>query len=145
VATEAVKLGTSPVYASLARFLAVYWGGYLAVLIFCGGRMLKTGSWRNYAGAGAGRDAVLSFGMGAFHFASQVAYGAGAYYLGRLGTTVGFAVMISASIIIANLFGFVTGEWKTAVRSSIRLLYLGLMVLIIAVLILAYGNKPVHG
>lgn len=145
VATEAVKLGTSPVYASLARFLAVYWGGYLAVLIFCGGRMLKTGSWRNYSGAGAGRDAALSFGMGVFHFSSQVAYGAGAYYVGRLGTTVGFAVMISASIIIANLFGFVTGEWKTAVRSSIRVLHLGLMVLIIAVLILAYGNSLVHG
>ena len=54
VATEAGKLCTSPVYASLARFLAVYWGGYVAVLIFCGDRMLKTGSWRNYAGAGAG-------------------------------------------------------------------------------------------
>lgn len=143
VATEAVKLGTSPVYASLARFIAVYWGGYLAVLIFCGGRMLKTGSWRNYAGPGAARDAALSFAMGAFHFTSQIAYGAGAYYVGRLGTTVGFAVMISASIIIANLFGFVTGEWKTAVRSSIRMLYLGLMVLIIAVLILAYGNSLV--
>jgi L-rhamnose-H+ transport protein len=143
VATEAVKLGTSPVYASLARFLAVYWGGYLAVLIFCGGRMLRTGSWRNYAGAGAGRDAALSFAMGAFHFTSQIAYGAGAYYVGRLGTSVGFAVMISASIILANLFGFFTGEWKTAVTSSIRTLYLGLIMLIIAVLILAYGNTLV--
>ncbi len=145
VATEAVKLGTAPVYASLARFIAVYWGGYLAVLIFCGARMLKTGSWRNYAGAGAGRDGALSFAMGAFHFTSQIAYGAGAYYVGRMGTTVGFAVMISASIIIANLFGFVTGEWKTAVRSSIRTLYLGLAVLIVAVLILAYGNSLVSG
>jgi hypothetical protein len=145
VATEAVKLGTSPVYASLARFIAVYWGGYLAVLIFCGARMLKTGSWRNYAGAGAGRDAALSFAMGAFHFISQIAYGAGAYYVGRLGTTVGFAVMISSSIILANLFGFFTGEWKTAVRSSVRTLYMGLIMLIIAVLILAYGNSLVSG
>lgn len=145
VATEAVKLGDSPVFASLARFIAVYWGGYLAVLIFCGGRMLKTGSWRNYAGPNAGRDAALSFGMGVFHFFSQVAYGAGAYYIGRLGTTVGYAVMISASIIVANLFGFITGEWKTAVRNSIHVLYLGLAVLIVAVLILAYGNGLVHG
>jgi L-rhamnose-H+ transport protein len=143
VATEAVKLGTAPIYASVARFLVVYWGGYLAVLIFCGGRMLKTGSWRNFAGAGAARDAALSFGMGAFHFTSQIAYGAGAYYVGRLGTTVGFAVMISTSIILANLFGFFTGEWKTAIRSSIRTLYLGLIMLIIAVLILAYGNSLV--
>jgi len=100
VATEAVKLGTSPVYASLARFIAVYWGGYLAVLIFCGGKMLKRGLGGIMPGAGAGRDAALSFAMGAFHFTSQIAYGAGAYYVGRLGTTVGFAVMISASIII---------------------------------------------
>ena len=143
VAAEAVKLGTQPVYASVARFLAVYWGGYIAVLTFCGGRMFKTGSWRNYVGPDAGRDGALSFLMGALHFISQIAYGAGAYYVGRLGTTVGFAVMISSSIIVANLFGFITGEWKTAVRSSIRTLYLGLAVLIIAVLILAYGNSMV--
>ena len=145
VATEAVKLGTSPVYASVARFIAVYWGGYLAVLIFCGARMIKNRSWTNYVGPGAARDAGLSFGMGVFHFTSQVAYGAGAYYVGRLGTTVGFAVMISASIIIANLFGFVTGEWRKAVRQSINVLYLGLAVLIVAVLILAYGNGLVGG
>ena len=52
--------------------------------------------------------------------------------MGRLGTAVGFAVMISASIIIANLVGFVVGELKATVRSSTRLLYLGLMTLIIA-------------
>jgi L-rhamnose-H+ transport protein len=143
VAEEAVKLGTLPIYASLARFLVVYWGGYLAVLIFCGGKMLRLGTWRNYAGPGTGRDAALSFMMGALHFTSQIAYGAGAFYVGRLGTSVGFAVMISASIILANLFGFITGEWKTAVRTSVRTLCMGLLTLIAAVVILAYGNTLV--
>ncbi len=122
------------------RFLAVYWGGYLAVLIFCGSKMLRKGTWKNFAGAGAGWDAVLAVLMGSLHFTSQFTYGMGAYYVGRLGTTVGFAVMMSASIILANLFGFVSGEWKTAVTSSIRTLFLGLGVLIVSVLILAYGN-----
>ena len=141
VAAEAVKLGTEPIYASVARFLAVYWGGYAAILVFCGGKMLKTGTWRNYVGAGAGRDAGLSVLMGTLHFTSQITYGMGAWYVGRLGTTVGFAVMMSATIIVASLFGFVTGEWKTAVRSSIRMLYLGLAVLVLAVVVLAYGNS----
>ena len=143
VAEEAQKLGTSPLFASIARFIAVYWGGYLAVLILCVSKMLKTGTWRNYAGVGSGRDAALSILMGVFHFTSQVAYGMGAYYVGRLGTTVGFAVMISASIMLANMFGFVTGEWKGAVRNSTRILFLGLASLIAAVLILAYGNSLV--
>jgi L-rhamnose-H+ transport protein len=141
VADEAQKLGTNPVYATLARFLALYWGGYLAVLIFCGAKMLRNGTWRNFAGLGAGRDAGLGVCMALFHFSSQLAYGAGAYYLGRLGTTVGFAVMISASVVLANLFGFMTGEWKKAVKEATRMLYLGLIILIVAVLILAYGNS----
>jgi hypothetical protein len=144
VATEAVKMGASPIFASFARFIPVYWGGYLAVLIACLSRLIKNRSWVNYGGAGAARDAALSFAMGVLHFTCQLAYGAGAYYIGKLGTTVGWAVMISSSIIFANLFGFVTGEWKAAVKKSVNVLYLGLAVLIVAVLILAYGNGMVQ-
>ena len=67
----------------------------------------------------------------------------GAYYFGRLGTSVGYAVRLAVSLIVANLFGFMTGEWNVATRHSINVLYLGLAVLIVAVVILAYGNSLV--
>ena len=144
VAQEATRLGAHPLFASLGRWIVLYWGGYLAVLIFAGSKMFKTGSWKNYARPGARRDAVLSVIMGSLHFSSQITYGMGVHYIGRLGTSVGFAIMLAVSIMLANLLGFVvTGEWKGAVRRSVLTLYLGLAILIVAVLILAYGNSLV--
>ena len=78
--------------------------------------------------------------MGLLHFASQMAYGFGAYYVGRLGTTIGYAIMIVGSLILANLFGFVMGEWRSAPKVSVHTLYVGLAILVAAVLTLAYGN-----
>jgi len=145
VAVEAERLGAHPIFASLGRFIPVYWGGYLAVLIWCGSRALNKGTWRKFGGSDAPRDAGLAALMGLLHFLSQLTYGMGAYYVGRLGTTVGFAVMVATSLILANSFGFMTGEWKMATKHSKHVLYLGLAILITAVLVLAYGNSLVSG
>ena len=48
--------------------------------------------------------------------------------------TLRFAIMIPASIVLANLFGFITGEWRLASKSSVRALSVGLVVLIVTVL-----------
>ena len=54
VAEEASRLGAHPAFASLGRWIVVYWGGYLAVLIFCGSKMFKTGTGRTTPGLGPG-------------------------------------------------------------------------------------------
>jgi hypothetical protein len=141
IANEVQMAGASPIFASLGRWIAVYWGGYLAVLIFCGAKMLRKGTWKRYTGPGTLHDAGLALLMGLLHFLSQLAYGMGAYYVGRLGTTVGFAVMVATSLIFANVFGFIVGEWRLAPKRSVNVLYVGLTLLIASVLVLAYGNS----
>lgn len=142
VAKEAARLGANEVFASLSRWLAMYWGGYLAILVFFGSKMLKQQTWKSYSGPGAGHDFGLAVLMGVFHFLAQIPYGMGAWYIGeKLGTTVGWAVNIACSLIVANLLGFITGEWRKAPRGSVNTLYLGLCVLVVAMVILAYGNS----
>jgi len=140
VAEQAQLMGISPIHASLARWIVVYWGGFLAVLVFCGAKMLRRGTWRMYAGPGSARDGGLAVLMGLLHFVSQMAYGIGAVYVGRLGTTIGYAIMVAGSLMLANIFGFVMGEWRAAPPAAVRRLYLGLAILVVAVLTLAYGN-----
>jgi len=48
---------------------------------------------------------------------------------------------VAFSLILANALGFLTGEWSKAPRSSVATLYLGLGILALAVVILAYGNS----
>jgi L-rhamnose-H+ transport protein len=141
VEAAAANLGANPIFATLSRWLAMYWGGYLALSIVFGSKMLKRKTWRNYSGASAARDFGLAVLMGGLHFLAQIPYGMGTFYLGRLGTTVGWVVNIAFSLVVANLLGFITGEWRTAVALAKKIIVLGLTVMMVAVLVLAYANS----
>jgi L-rhamnose-H+ transport protein len=141
VGAAAVRLGASPVIAGLGSWMLVYWGGFLATFLWFGSQQLRKGTWRNNFGPGALHDTGLAIAMGLLWFLAMIPYGMGAFYLGRLGTSVGWAINIAASLIIANALGFLTGEWKAAPAISKRMLVGGLAVLIIAMALLAKGNS----
>jgi L-rhamnose-H+ transport protein len=143
IASKLEGLGTRPLLASLVRWIPVFWGGYAAVIIFCGYAMAKNGTWHNFRKPGTGLDFTRAVCLGSLSFAAQGLYGMGASSLGLLGTSVGYAVFLSLSIIVALAFGFMIGEWKQASRRSTNTLYLGVGVLITAVTILAYGSSLV--
>jgi len=141
VGVAAQKLGASPVISGLGSWMLVYWGGFAATLLWFGGLQIRRGTWRNNFGTGALHDFGLAIWMGVLWFLAMIPYGMGAYYLGRLGTSVGWAVSIAASLIVANTLGFFTGEWKTASSRSRNVLFAALAVLIAAMVLLAKGNS----
>ena len=79
--------------------------------------------------------------MGVIWFVATIPYGMGAYYLGRLGTSVGWAVYMAFTLLVANIFGFMTHEWTGAPARSRKTLYAGLSVLVAAIVVLAIGNS----
>ncbi len=140
VGSEAIQLGASPVFSTLASWLPVFWGAAAALFLWFGGLQLKRGTWRKNIGTGAAHDWVMGLVMGAIWFVATIPYGMGAYYLGRLGTSAGWALNIAFSLLVANVFGFATGEWKDAPRRSLRTLYSGLGILMAAIALLAAGT-----
>jgi L-rhamnose-H+ transport protein len=140
VGAAAQRLGASPVISGLGSWMLVYWGGFLATLLWFGGLQLRRGTWRKNFGPGAVHDFGLAVWMGVLWFLAMIPYGMGAYYLGRLGTSVGWAISIAASLIVANSLGFFTGEWKSASPRSRNVLFVALAVLIAAMVLLAKGN-----
>ena len=143
IADEARKLGAAPVIATLGSWMPVYWGGFTANLLWFGGAQIRNGTWRRNFTSGAGHDWWMALLMGTVWFLAMIPYGMGAYYLGRLGTSVGWAISIASSLVVANIFGFATGEWKGASRTAIRRLYLGLGILIAAMAVLGLGNSMI--
>jgi L-rhamnose-H+ transport protein len=67
-------------------------------------------------------------------------YGIAAASLGRWGVVVGWPLFISLSIVVGNLWGLWKGEWKGAPKAAGSLLKKGLVVLLIAVVIIAFSN-----
>jgi len=143
VGDEAQKLGVSPVYSTLTSWMPVFLGATFALLLWFGGLQIKRGTWRRNVGPDAGHDWLMGVLMGIIWFLATIPYGMGAYTLGRLGTSVGWAVNIASSLLVANVFGFLTHEWKGAPVKSIRTLYAGLAVLIGAIVLLAVGSAMI--
>ena len=126
--------------ASIVRWLPVYWGGFATVLIYSSIPMSSGRSWHLYVGPGAARDLALALLMGLLLSLTQIPYGMGAGFLGRLGTSVGWAINITASLLVANMLGVVLGEWRQAGRAAKLWLVRGLVVIVVAMGVLAVGN-----
>ncbi len=141
VGEEAQRLGASPVFSTLASWLPVFWGATASLLLWFVGLQIKRGTWRNNVGPDAVYDWFNGVFMGVIWFVATIPYGMGAYYLGRLGTSVGWAVYMAFTLLVANFFGFITHEWAGAPARALRTLYAGLAVLIGAIVVLAIGNS----
>jgi hypothetical protein len=141
VGEEAQKLGVSPVFSTLASWMPVFWGATASLLLWFGGLQIMKGTWRKNFGPDAAHDWMMGVLMGGIWFVATIPYGMGAYYLGRLGTSVGWAVYMAFTLLVANLFGFITREWTGAPRRALGTLYGGLSVLIAAIVALAIGNS----
>ncbi len=126
--------------ASLSIWTLVFLGGAISSVAFSFILLCKNGTWKGFAAQGSGRNLLLAFTMAVGHFACIFFYGIGGWKLGRLGTSVGFAIFQSGSLIIGNGLGFFTGEWKGASSRSRSWLFVGLAVLILGIVVVSIGN-----
>ena len=136
------QMGTDARISTLAAWMPVWFGGYVSVLAVSVLGIIRKRTLRRFTGPGSARDFVLAvLVMGGSQLLGQGSYGVGAYYIGEnLGRTVGWAVSMALTLIVANILGFVTGEWKGAAGATKKVLYAGLAVLMIAMACLAYAN-----
>jgi L-rhamnose-H+ transport protein len=141
ITAKAREGGAIPSLAGLATWIVIFCGSFPAVLIYCGRLQIKKKTWRNNFGLGAAHDFLLTFVLGLLWFGAIILYGIGASRLGHLGTSVGWAVNLSASLVVANILGFATGEWKEAAKASKRWILGGLALLILSMAVLGYGNS----
>lgn len=134
------KYGNSPSLAGLSVWTLIFIGGSIASCGYSIILLTKNKTWKNFLVKESPKNLILTALMGIAHFASIFLYGIGSWKLGALGTCVGFAIFQSGSLLIANGFGFFTGEWSNAPQVSKNYLYAGLSVLIVGIIIVSIGN-----
>lgn len=78
--------------------------------------------------------------MGLLWYSGISIYGMGAAAMGPLGGVLGWPMFMSVVIIMANVLGAVTGEWKGAGQQAVRLSWLGIAVLVAAITVIAQAN-----
>jgi L-rhamnose-H+ transport protein len=134
------KYGNAPYLTGLSVWTLIFLGGLITSFGFCAFQLTKNRTWGGFRQKGSGANIVFVALMAIGHFACLFFYGVGAWKLGALGTTVGFAIFQSGSILIGNSLGAFTGEWKGADSKSKNWTFMGLAVLIIGIIIVSYGK-----
>lgn len=134
------KFGNAPWQADLSTWTLVFLGGLLSSVGFSAILLCKNKTWKGFMVAGSGRNLVLTFLMAAAHFLCIFFYGLGATALGKLGTSVAFAIFQSFAVILGISLGFFTGEWKGASGKSKGWLCTGLTILILGIVIVSIGR-----
>ena len=130
-----------PAMASLVPWLPLYWSGPATVLVISAVQLTRNRTWNRFCGQGAWHDLRMAGLMAVFFSLTQLPYGMGAAYMGKLGTSVGFAISMILSLVVANLAGVLLGEWRGADRTAKRTLLAGLACLIAATSLLTWASQ----
>jgi L-rhamnose-H+ transport protein len=101
----------------------------------------KNASLANFSSKAGGRNWTLGALMGILWMSGFALYGAGARTLGYLGPSLGWAILMSSMVLVANASGLLTGEWDLAPSRSKRQLLLGILMLLVAISGLGYTNR----
>jgi len=129
-----------PWRAAFAVTALILWGGALSSCGYCAVLLVKNKTWKHFGRPGVGMVLVLALMMAFLHDGAIFFFGLGYINLGTLGVSVGYAAFMSLAIIVGNVHGFRTGEWKGAGRASIAWIVAGIAILIVGVCVLAKGN-----
>lgn len=140
VAEAAKGAGNTGVAVAWAQTCLILWGGVLSACGYCAYKLTKNGTWGHLLKPGMGLTLSLALAMALLHDAAIFFLGLGFPRLGELGVPVGYPAFMSFAIIIGNLHGFRTGEWKGASRPSVQWIVAAIVVLILGVVVLAQGN-----
>jgi L-rhamnose-H+ transport protein len=135
----ATALGARPDLASTVIWAPALAGGFLPNAGYAVYLLFRNATWRVYRESGApGSYWPLAAAMGLMWFGGIAVYGVGAAAMGSpMGAVVGWPVFMSMVIVTANLWGALTGEWQGAGRKAKTLSWLGVAILIVAIVVIA--------
>lgn len=140
LAEQAKELGTPEMFASTAVWLPFLTVGCIVNAGYSLWLMARRKTAREFVGPDFGRNLGLGCLMGLLWIGGVYLYSIGASFLGSWGVVVGWVLFMSSVILTGNLWGIFKGEWKGAPAKARTLLNRGLIVLMIAIVIVAYSN-----
>jgi L-rhamnose-H+ transport protein len=138
LAEQAKIQGYSTQLSTLAIWTPALAGGLVVNLIYTGWLVQRGGTWKwFYSTADAGSSWLRCLIMAALWFGAIFLYGYGASTMGQAGTVYGWAMTVGTSILVSNIWGAVTGEWRGAGRKPKVLMAVATVLLIGSFVLLA--------
>jgi L-rhamnose-H+ transport protein len=136
----AKAVGAPPFLAFYIAYAVTFNAGGLVGVIYCAYKLFKNKTASNFRdGNVLSWNVGMAAAMGLLWYCALLSYGMGSEKLGKLGASVAFALFSSGTVLFANLFGWLAGEWKGASRNTIRGFIKGMTFIVCAILLIAFG------
>jgi L-rhamnose-H+ transport protein len=122
-------------------YIVILWGGLTTNLIWCLILNFRNKSFSDYTDSSKPllRNYLLCAVAGTTWFLQFFFYGMGESKLGNGASS--WILHMAFIILIANIWGLVLKEWKGVSRKALVTLIAGILIIIISVLIVGYGNS----
>ena len=140
VITASLRHGAGPLTSTYAVWSIVLGAGFIPNLVYCLYLVIKNRSAHLYGQSGWPREALLAVTMAFTWIGAVLIYGIGATLVGTFGTSIGYMLFVATSILLANAFGLMTGEWKGTSRRTRKLLFAAVAFILIAIIVLNLGG-----
>ena len=147
IVDKAVQTGNANLsYASNAVLFIIFIGGMMPNIGYCIFLLNKNKTWSLYKSNNSILYWIAILAMGLVYSASTGLWGISISesMLGDLGPSVGWALFIGMMVISSNISGYLTGEWKSADKKTMRYLFISIGFIISALLLIGYGNYTLY-
>jgi len=136
---KAILLGASEFMAGNVVFALFFTMGFIPNAAYTIYLMVKNKSAKDFS-FNLPKNLLMTFLMSLMWIGSFYIYGMSTSKLGSWGLIIGWPLFISLSIIFGDLWGLGRGEWKNAPKRAKNRLYLGLLIIFIAVILMGICN-----
>ena len=114
-------------------------GGLTTNVLYCSILLTRNHTWKDYCKSNTTSHWFLAALMGVIWMPSIALYGRAAVMMGDLGGSAGWGLYMGMVIIVSNVWGFVTGEWRGVHGVPVRLMISGIILLLIAISLIGYA------
>ena len=137
--------GAAPDLAFYAAYAITFNAGMIPGLLFSVYKLYTRRTVSKFITSGSfWWNLALSVSMALLWYSGILMYGMSSEKMGVLGPSIAFVFFAGGTILFANFFGWLAGEWKGASPRTVRDFVLGMVLLVLAIVIVALGaNRPV--
>jgi L-rhamnose-H+ transport protein len=135
----ALSVGATELNANNAVWCISLLGGLVPNLAYCAYLLSKNSGWTLFNPAKSQRDWLLALAMGLMWLGGVAVYGMSVQSLGRLGASIGWALIQSTAILAGNVSGFSTGEWRGTSAAAKKAMGVGLFILILGIVVVGWS------
>jgi L-rhamnose-H+ transport protein len=141
---QAAKDAGTEVFANNPVFIIAMAGGFTTNFLWCLVLNIRNRSIRDYVSGSAAQLApnyCLAGLAGTIWYLQFFFYGMGTAMIGKRYGFSSWTIHMAFIIVFSNLWGIHFKEWKGVERRTLRLVWAGILVLILSTVVIGWGNK----